>query len=1021
MSFLPPPWFVGAQALDAAGDPHLAPGVHMRLVTSGLAGLPMRPFAIYRQNLGNVAQIGTLRQDITWVDENEKVLTAPFKLTKGQVVRGYLPVGLSTQCAWIRTLVDGYTDLTITAFTSNEYGVEYLASRSSLPFDISASYIQGIRLVGDGNVYGVRWLDVSTIPLPVKPWLVVPLPVKDGPRYVGLVNSKELAAQRVIQAAPLRFGMHDDPSYASPATAGLATAQDETNRVNALTPGLALPLSTLVNDMSLPQQKLVFQQKLSSGLPVGSNGTTNVNCLGAVLIGAADPGVGRWLGYVNHDPSPPGVAGDLVLYTIRGFWQIDVDTLDADQKLGLAAASAALITAGTPADPALGFPWPSKPADSGPGWSLYDFRIPVVATLGTAPKSPAAPTPGAPVHGNGPWLPEDPPTALREVTVPLSNLVPGACLAFARQDTQLNSLNLREPVTHRALALMVAHAKEGDSPDQGTVSDRECPETAVTYRLAQADWFGRWSGWALVGMAAQARPLPPTPTVEAFYEAAPIPDPMHDNKLWGHLYVTVPVPPTSGLPPGARLLDHLELFGFLGLTPFALNATPVPGNPLVKVEIPGPLVNGSLALLGRGAEALATIQARWVDTANTKSDASAPRKVKLVDPRPPEPVVIPPNLRYSARPDATGRARITLTWPVNPNLRYRVYVCDETRLVDALKGNAAFMQAWQAAETPAERGKALTDNKPLLLRKYFENLTGEALTPEPGAAQMSFQYDVSGSLRVLTLFRVVSVNSLNAESPWAQGPVVPFGVPNSGPPPRPLLELVPADKIGPGDPPLAPGAVRLRVGLIRGAVAPARYRLRRSSVSAGDPMRMIIAAEGALPAPVVDAKGRMHVDIDDAGACSFDPAMKLAPWTRYHWRVEVQAGNEPYTTIPGEWSPVSAPASTMIVPPVPVAPDGLTGAVQASAFKLSWHHPAPLPRGALGSYRFEIYRRGPQGGLETLIGERIADVPAAAGGRDPNNNYFFLDASPLGPLTTYRVVVVDPAGRRSPPSAPFTA
>lgn len=1021
MSFLPPAWLMGAQALDAAGDPHLAPGVHMRLVTSGLVGLPMRPFAIYRQNLGSAAQNGTLRQDITWVDENEKVLTAPFKVTKGRVVRGYLPVGLNTQCVWIRTIVDGYTQLTVTAFTSSEYGVEHLASRDSSPFDISASSIQGIRLVGDGNVYGVRWLDVSTIPLPAKPWLVVPLPVKDGPRYVGLQNWKELAIQRVSQAAPRRFGMHDDPSFASPATAALATPLDESKRVDALTPGLELPLTTLVNDMSLPQQKLLFEQKLSSGLPAASNGQANINCLGAVMIGAADPGVGRWLGYVNHDASPPGVVGDLVIYTIRGFWQIDSATLDLDQKNGLAAASSAPITQATPPDPALGFPWPSKPADAGAGWALYDFRLPVVAIIGTPPKSPAAPTLGAPVHGSGPWLPEDPPTALREVVVPLSDLVPGACLAFARQDTNLNGLNLREPITKRALALLVAHAQDGDSPDKGSVSDRECPETKVTYRLAQADWFGRWSGWAQIDMAAHSRPLPPTPTVEAVYEAADIPDPMHDNKLWGHLRVSVPVPPASGLPPGSRLLDHLELFGTLGATPFTIDVTPAPQSELVQVEIPGPLVNGSLALLDRGAESLATIQARWVDTGNFESAPSAPRKVKLVDPRPPEPVVITPNLRYSARPDATGRARITLSWPVSPNLRYRVYVCDETRLVDALKADVQFMQAYQAAGTPAERGQALTDNKHLLLRKYFENLTGEALKPAPGAAEMSFQYDVSGSLRVLTLFRVVSVNSLNAESPWAQGPIVPFGVPNSGPPPRPLLELVPADKIGPDDPPLAAGAVRLRVGLIRGAIAPARYRLRRSSVSAGDPMRMIIAAEGALPAPIVDDKGRMHVDIDDAGACSFDPAMKLVAWTRYHWRVEVQAGNEPFTTIPGEWSPVSAPASTMLVPPIPGAPDGLSGAAQASEYKLSWHHPGPLPRGTLGSYRFEIYRRGPQGGLETLIGECIADIPAAVGGRDANNNYFFLDASPPGPLTTYRVVVVDPAGRRSPPSEPFTA
>ncbi len=48
MMDIAPLWSFNAQAIDAAGDPHLAPGVHLRLIPSQRLGLPVMPFFVYR-------------------------------------------------------------------------------------------------------------------------------------------------------------------------------------------------------------------------------------------------------------------------------------------------------------------------------------------------------------------------------------------------------------------------------------------------------------------------------------------------------------------------------------------------------------------------------------------------------------------------------------------------------------------------------------------------------------------------------------------------------------------------------------------------------------------------------------------------------------------------------------------------------------------------------------------------------------------------------------------------------------
>ncbi|MBL8970152.1 MAG: hypothetical protein JNK56_06210, partial [Myxococcales bacterium] len=166
MSYLPPAWLIGAQALDHTGDLHLAPGAHFRVVTHPLAGLPLRPLLVYRANLGQSAKNAVLRQDITWTDGDGAIVPTPFTLIKGKPVYGWLPVGASTRCVWIKPVYEAAKTLRMDAFIHDGYGRTIVGTRTAAPFEIGASAIQGIVLTGEGTtIYGVRWLDLESIPI----------------------------------------------------------------------------------------------------------------------------------------------------------------------------------------------------------------------------------------------------------------------------------------------------------------------------------------------------------------------------------------------------------------------------------------------------------------------------------------------------------------------------------------------------------------------------------------------------------------------------------------------------------------------------------------------------------------------------------------------------------------------------------------------------------------------------------------------------------------------------------------
>ncbi|MEZ4432596.1 MAG: hypothetical protein R3F65_09295 [bacterium] len=197
-----------------------------------------------------------------------------------------------------------------------------------------------------------------------------------------------------------------------------------------------------------------------------------------------------------------------------------------------------------------------------------------------------------------------------------------------------------------------------------------------------------------------------------------------------------------------------------------------------------------------------------------------------------------------------------------------------------------------------------------------------------------------------------------------------------------------------------------------------RWRLRRSFATSDDPRAMPIVASGDIPPPAGDAAQIVAITDPGPGAPP-SPVLPLRPWTRTSWRVEVQA-DTPAAALgtrapPGEWSPASAAADHMYIPPPPTAPTDVAIDATADATALRWKHPEALTRGGRGGYRFEIYRRPPDG-REERVATLLADDPTVATGAGAARVFRYTDTAAAVAGTTWRVIVIDPAGRQSPPS-----
>jgi hypothetical protein len=1018
---------MGAVGIDGAGDMHLAKGVHLRVFTAPDVGLPIRPFLVYRLN-GDEAQrhlASAIRTAFVWVDSTGRVLTLPFEVTPRNPVTGYIvrPPGVRAIAVMVVVQnVDRPQGVAMDAFIDTPQGRRVIGRRDSALHALAAPEIHGVVLSGSGTVRTAIWVadDVSIVEK-LQPIMQLDLPVPAAARYEGLPDARNRAEKRVRIGAPARLGLHDDPSVAGPAAAAPATDNDEWARVEPLAREIEPHLAQVLNDLSARPATLARPQTLTDGVRSTAFAEALIPSLRAVLSATADPGVAKWLGFSAVDDDPVALSTPLTIYYLRGFVAIDREGLDLAELLSLNFAGGELTA--DLSSPLLPFKVPMTSADRFP---VFDFTVPVIVFPGVPPARPPAPAVGMPrapavliaplgaappatADGQGPWLAEFvPPEARREVVLPLADLTAAPSLAVARlEGATLFPLNERHPVSGRALALIPAVPQNALITGTGEVSDRTVPPDPVRYRVAQADWFGRWSEWTERPIAAKTRALPPAPVIDAHYVLASA-TPVDNTPRFGTLSVRVRVPRPEDLAPGARLLVSARIEAVIGgVTVTVAEAVTSPTQGVLDIVVSPPA-----GVIARAGSVEAVITARWND-GTTDGPASEPLLRTLVDPRPPAALVLDPTLRYSARPDAVGRSRMVLDWTAAPGVRYRVYTTDETRLRGVLGeradgGNAlaqALLDDLAAAPTPAHRGQAYTaaGREGLYTRDLFTNLTAEPLAPAAGPTR--FSHDLSGSLTVLAFFKIVAVSGDNVESPFTEATLLPIGVPSGGPPPRPLLDM-----LGYTD----EGHAQLRVTAVRGPQPAARWRLRRSVAASADPLRMPIVAEGTVPEAPAD--GPTVFEIVDAGLDALAGG-SLRPWTRMSWRVEVQAGSPPGSTIPGEWSPASGPVGNMHVPPAPAAATDLAvESVVGDVVTLTWRHPDPLTKGSQGGYRFDLYRREPES-RETLVVFALADDPTVATGSGPTRTFRVADAGPTAPGTTWRVVTLDPAGRLSAPSA----
>jgi hypothetical protein len=685
---------------------------------------------------------------------------------------------------------------------------------------------------------------------------------------------------------------------------------------------------------------------------------------------------------------------------------------------------------------------------------FYDLGILLSAVIGRPPDRPVPPT-SLGIEDGG-WRSDlVVPEARRVIGFPVRDLVPAAAVAFSTADQQAGGV-VDRPLNPRlgsgpqggifrpgesgfatGLPLpLAATVTEADTfVDRGRFEDRDGAALGGTYRIGQADWFGRWSEWTHIPIAAWARTRPPAPFLELTYVQPDLP-PTDVAARTGTFIITVPVPPVEDLPPGGFPLEMLDLTmtvnGVPGtpvsyllsnaqpvipnqpIPPLAFDPAPTATTPgLLRIQLEGP------ALLP-GSSAAVSFVAHWNDTEDLQSNPSAPANRTIFDPRPIPPPVLPTELIYAQRPDAQGLARVEIPFP-SGSPTCRVYFTTETTARAGLAALAASTKPGaadaatalteiDAADPGTERAQAIGRWKHLLDMSMFENLTVEPFTPT-GASRV-YPHALSGSLENLALYRVLSVSAGGALSVFATSPLVAAMVPNFGPPARPLVQAVrETDQVSNTD------QVRIEVRVPLSARTPVAFRVRRATVPYQDNRQMAIENTGTLEAftpgsswleaaPSTDERGTIFTLIDPG---------PLTSWKRYFWAVEVQADEPPGaptggTTFipPGEWS---APSSAAVVDMIPVAGPGAPDSIQAVRAGSDVQVTVIARGGAavigtpFGAFELELFRNVGNGRPVRVDAPAVQQSAIALTVTDPG--------APSNAVYTARIV--DPLGRRGTP------
>lgn len=1003
-----PPWALTADAIDGTGDTHLQPRFHVRLLPSARLGLPAAPLLVYRTVLPHSLLEGLWnREGAIWVDSRGQRVVPPFDVVADNPVFGHFP---RRDVVAARLSASGACRFE--AVSSSDLGPVTLQAAPASVLTLACHPLPMVRVTGTGTVLGLSWLAVHTAlttagATQIGQWS---LPVDAAtPRYRPLPDAVARAVSRVRQAATMRQPMHVAFTAASPADAPPVSSADAERRLAQARPQVDRWLQALLTDTRQPTWELAD----TSGMNGGRGMQFAIEPI--VLAAAVEPDMARYLGFSDIDTSelPVGAEDGLRLYQIRGIWRWRPQRwLGAEAKslLPSVCSDAAAVGETFPDLAALNV----LPTETG---SFVDLTVAAVVMAGVVP-APLPPVTFRAPDDRGFLATPPPPDARRAIGLVALGFRPHAVAALAASDglgprslhpypgQGRQAFGGQPPAGLLPLSLVVSRAAAVPEPGSGSFEDRDAPAGLITYRLAQGDWFGRWSEWALVTVPPKLRTPPLRPSLELSVRA-PDTAAADDGPASYAIELRIPLPRADDLPAGGFVLQRLELDeSFDGAAMQTVNVAlpgeteshPAPEHDLLVVRRSGPPML-------RSASARIRYTARWIDAAGGVSADAFPAARTLVDPRPARAPVVETRLRWTARPDAGGHARVDLDFESLPGARYRVFTSNESTLLRALDkageaagGGPARAAAAdiRAAAPGAPRAERFRAHRQLFDWPHFESLSDAAVIATGTSTHVVHR--VSGSLELLVFYRVLGEGVSGALSPMAQAELVPFRVPNHPPPARPQLDIV----SDPASDPVSLG-VRLRVSVPRGLAVPKAWRLRRSSAPVRDALRMQTVAEGA----VTDTEEDMN-----STRFSIVAAAPLDAWRRYGFSVQVQSADPPGApsvgaVLPGAWSEASAIVTLAVVPKAAPLPATSVSAVNDNgALAVALRHPNADALGSTsqGPFGFELWRCQP--------GERPRPVDARFV-RGAGDTWLARDPG-VAPAGTYvSVRIVDPAGRRS--------
>ncbi len=931
------------------------------------------------------------------------------------------------------------------AFINAPRGPASIGTRSKRRWAFSGPGIVEIHIRGEGRVSGVHWVEASDRQhLDFQPYAVVNLPHESGPRYLSVADPIAAAEARVDAQAPKRRPLQETVDAPAPGAAPLSSVGQERDRVQSLLPTLADDLDVLIDDVSQhPFDHRVVESLVNeNGDHVGSASMARLH---RVMQARTDPGTASFLGYKLRDDRYQEVEDRVVFYRIDGFFRALTPPKREDGR-DL-----------TPAEQLLGGMLQAVPQGSR-NWDreelhqvlrkalsgVPDGNVPraerlqdvndyfAAGTMAVADRgAPLDPVPPPQITGteHRSWLPDVPPAATREVVVDCAGVRVAGLLAAGKRTpaagpsayAPLNKENAQG--FHLPLVLSL-QSSDGtgepvSEPGTGFIADRDAGPSAIRYFLAQQDRFGRFSAWTARSADAGPRPKPPRPEFQAFYTQPSIPDAATRG---GTVLVKVMVPDRDTLAPGSHPLARLRLTVVdqtLGTTttmeePEGSKTTLPAGDPatyFLYLKWEGPVLQPTEVRRLR-------LTAEWIDTADAASVPSEPQTLKLHDPRPPAQVPVPDVLQYAARPDVTGLSWVEHRWtPSAGQASFGIYYTDENRLQAWLEseGRSDVLASIEGAPDAAARATVYRTHGALFPDHLFERLRD--VTVDFASGQQGFRHPVSGSLRLLSFYKIAAEAASGARPLLGDLEMIVYGVPNSDPPARPVLQVEPV-AAGAGENPFV---AQVTISLLGGTTRGQMWRLRRSAVESGTIARMPVVTTGTMGAPDDETGLQTAVHRDD-GPLVIAETAELRPWARYSWVAEGQGAPESGSVaagrpVPGRWSSPSDPVSLILVPegaPAPVTVEEITGTATPDGLAdvaLTVSHPDELTGGPIGAFTLRLARRPAPGSPLTMLREQ--DVYGA--GPHEVSGLAADDAGEVVPVgAEYVVELVDPVGRVSP-------